>query len=148
MQTQTSATKKSCKQAKPMVPASTSRNTKQRTLVLNTVRSMHNHPTAAEIYEEVRQGHPNISRATVYRNLGVLASRGDVLHIEVAGGADRYDFRLDNHAHAICANCGAVYDVELAGERPVIDEVTDAHGFQLQGYALTFTGLCPNCAQA
>ena len=43
------------------------------------MRSLHNHPTSADVYEVVRERHPNISRATVYRNLGVLASRGDVL---------------------------------------------------------------------
>ena len=68
------------------------RNTIQRALVLEAVRSLHNHPTSADVYEVVRERHPNISRATVYRNLGVLASRGDVLRVEVPNGADRYDF--------------------------------------------------------
>lgn len=127
------------------ITAAAQRNTKQRALVLNTVRLLHNHPTSADVYKAVRKENPTISRATVYRNLGVLAEQGQVLHIEVAGGADRYDFRLDNHAHAICSNCGAVYDVELSGESPVLDEVADTHGFQVHGYALTFSGLCPNC---
>ena len=58
-----------------------SRNTIQRALVLEAVRSLHNHPTSADVYEAVRRTYPNISRATVYRNLGVLASRGDVLRV-------------------------------------------------------------------
>ena len=54
----------------------TTRNTIQRALVLEAVQSLHNHPTSADVYEVVRARHPNISRATVYRNLGVLANRG------------------------------------------------------------------------
>ena len=53
----------------------TTRNTIQRALVLEAVQSLHNHPTSADVYEVVRERHPNISRATVYRNLGVLANR-------------------------------------------------------------------------
>ncbi|MFQ9678614.1 MAG: transcriptional repressor, partial [Eggerthella lenta] len=65
----------------------TTRNTIQRALVLEAVQSLHNHPTSADVYEVVRERHPNISRATVYRNLGVLANRGEVLRVEVPNGA-------------------------------------------------------------
>ena len=80
----------------------TTRNTIQRALVLEAVQSLHNHPTSADVYEVVRARHPNISRATVYRNLGVLANRGEVLRVEVPNGADRYDFLNKPHYHAKC----------------------------------------------
>ncbi|MEI3230350.1 MAG: transcriptional repressor [Gordonibacter pamelaeae] len=70
------------------------------------MRSLHNHPTSADVYEGVRERHPNISRATVYRNLGVLAHRGEVLRVEVPNGADRYDFFNKPHYHASAA-CAA-----------------------------------------
>ena len=106
------------------------RNTVQRSLVLEAVRSLHNHPN---------------SRATVYRNLGVLADKGEVLHIPVTGGADRYDFRCDCHFHAICDGCGAVYDVEMPNA-DLLSQVKDSHGFNVTGYDLIFHGLCPDCA--
>ena len=55
-----------------------SRNTKQRAVVLDAVRSLHNHPTSADIYDVVHRDYPNVSRATVYRNLSVLSDRGEV----------------------------------------------------------------------
>ena len=73
----------------------TTRNTIQRALVLEAVQSLHNHPTSADVYEVVRARHPNISRATVYRNLGVLANRGEVLRVEVPNGAARPVPRTD-----------------------------------------------------
>ena len=73
--------------------AKTSRNTVQRTLVLEAVRSLRNHPTSADVYEKVRQQTPSISRATVYRNLGVLAERGDVLRVEVPNATTSFSTR-------------------------------------------------------
>ena len=121
------------------------RNTRQRALVLEAVRSLHNHPTSADVYDAVREKHPSISRATVYRNLNVLTEQGEVLHIPVAGGADRYDFRCDCHYHAICRECGVVYDVEMRSEG-LLSSVRDTHGFLIEGFDIIFTGLCPDCA--
>lgn len=121
------------------------RNTRQRALVLEAVRSLHNHPTSADVYDAVREKHPSISRATVYRNLNVLTEQGEVLHIPVAGGADRYDFRCDCHYHAICRECGVVYDVEMPSE-DLLSSVRDTHGFHIEGFDIIFTGFCPDCA--
>mgnify|MGYP002696605807 FL=1 len=41
------------------------RNTLQRRLVLETVRRMHNHPTADEIFREISAENSLISKATV-----------------------------------------------------------------------------------
>ena len=48
------------------------RNSKQRDLILQLVRSAHTHPTADWVYNEARKQMPNISLGTVYRNLGQL----------------------------------------------------------------------------
>lgn len=123
-----------------------SRNTIQRALVLEAVRALHTHPTSADVYEAVREQHPSISRATVYRNLALLAERGDVLRVEVPNGADRYDFNIAPHHHVKCANCGRVDDVELVFEDNLLDRVKSACGFQLTGYQVIFEGLCPSCS--
>ena len=50
------------------------RNTIQRSLVLNAVNKLQCHATADEVYDEIAKEHPNISKATVYRNLKLLSS--------------------------------------------------------------------------
>ena len=52
------------------------RNTIQRALVLEAVNRLQCHATADEIYAEIAKEHPHISRATVYRNLNLLAELG------------------------------------------------------------------------
>ena len=126
----------------------TTRNTIQRALVLEAVQSLHDHPTSADVYEVVRERHPNISRATVYRNLGVLASRGEVLRVEVPNGADRYDFRSKPHYHAKCRVCGGVFDIEMPQLDNLVAQVQDAHGFTIEGHEIIFDGVCAACRDA
>jgi len=52
------------------------RMTRQRELILNAVSSTRSHPTADEVYRQVRRRLPHISLGTVYRNLEVLAEAG------------------------------------------------------------------------
>lgn len=121
------------------------RNTIQRSLVLEAVRSLHDHPTSTDVYEVVRSKHPTISRATVYRNLGMLADRGDILRVRVPDAADRYDFFNEPHYHAKCRACGRVVDVDMPYESDIAQKVTDAHGFSIEGYEIIFDGICREC---
>ena len=116
-----------------------SRNTIQRALVLEAVRSLHNHPTSADVYEVVRERHPN---------LGVLASRGDVLRVEVPNGADRYDFFNEPHYHAKCRVCGGIVDVDMPYEPDIASRIADAHGFAIEGHEIIFDGVCAACQKA
>ena len=52
------------------------RNTRQRQLVLDAVRARCDHPSADQIYLDVRAVDDRISRGTVYRNLKVLVEAG------------------------------------------------------------------------
>ena len=64
---------------------------RQREAIMNVLRSTNTHPTAAWIYEQVRQQIPNISLGTVYRNLAALSESGDILSINVGDGQEHYD---------------------------------------------------------
>ena len=123
----------------------TERNTIQRTLVLDAVRALHTHPTAEEIYGEVRSRCPTVSRGTVYRNLSRLASDGEILRVAVANAPDRFDFTARPHCHACCLSCGSVYDYGVPGEIG-IDLITDSE-FEVTGYELIVKGYCKKCKQ-
>lgn len=126
------------------------RNTIQKQLVLEAVAQLHNHPTAEQVYAQVTKAHPTISKATVYRNLASLSEDGRLLHLPMPSGADRFDHRLDAHAHIECTVCGRLDDVELAPQAAPGDAL-DAFAAQATGYMHTkhvvlFTGVCPACA--
>ena len=123
------------------------RTTRQRLQVLEAVHARKDHPTADQIYLDVRQEDGKISRGTVYRNLAELAAQGEITHARLPG-ADRYDLRQDQHYHLYCTQCGQVVDAPIS-YRPEDDAaVEQATGFRIARHRLVFEGLCPACAAA
>ena len=128
------------------------RNTIQKQLVLEAVAQLHNHPTAEQVYAQVVKAHPTISKATVYRNLASLSEDGRLRHLPMPAGADRFDHRLDGHAHIECTVCGRLDDVEFsAGAQGGALAALDIFAEQAPGYTqaqptVLLTGVCPACA--
>ncbi len=123
------------------------RNTKQKALVLETVREHNDHPTADEIYLGVRKKDDRISKGTVYRNLKELSRVGLVNHIKVPG-ADRYDLRTDLHYHIMCTRCGCVVDVPIEYEEAIDTCAGNATGFLVARHRTVFEGICPQCLKS
>ncbi len=128
------------------------RNTIQKQLVLEAVAQLHNHPTAEQVYAQVVKAHPTISKATVYRNLASLSEDGRLRHLPMPAGADRFDHRLDGHAHIECTVCGRLDDVEFSagaqgGALAALDIFAEqATGYTQEQHTVLFTGVCPACA--
>lgn len=120
------------------------RETKQRRIVLETVRNHTDHPTANTICEEVHAIDGKISQGTVYRNLNCLSEDGEILHIKVPG-ADRYDLRTDLHYHIICLKCGKVIDIPFNYLSNPDEKVANATGYTVFRHRAVFEGICPEC---
>ena len=120
------------------------RMTRQRHVILEELRTAHSHPTADEVHRRVRRRLPRVSLATVYRNLEVLADRGLIGRVDLAGPARRYDGDLTGHYHVRCARCGRIGDVQptAATARAALGGKTD---FRILAHRLEFVGLCPPC---
>ncbi len=122
------------------------RQTKQRQAVIEVLRAARCHPDAAWIHAEVRKLQPSISLGTVYRTLDALVRDGVAVTIKRAGGATCYDFcRTDeNHYHAVCQHCGAIYDID-AHLVPALPDGALPAGFRITDVRLEFVGVCPSC---
>lgn len=123
------------------------RNTIQHTLVLETVRRLKNHPTADDVYEEIAVRHPNISKATVYRNLNKLAEEGLIRKRSIHGEADRFDHKCGDHYHIKCERCGQVFDVDMEYIPDLPSRIRDTHGFTVTTHDIFFSGICPACQE-
>ena len=64
---------------------------RQRELILKTLKENCIHPTAEQLYELIRREEPTVSLATVYRNLNLLAENGMVKKIEGLDGTAHFD---------------------------------------------------------
>ena len=87
--------------------------TRQRALILDIMREKcPEHMTADEIFSHARQAMPHIARGTVYRNLKLMELDGEIGHLEMPDGPDRYDANPSPHGHLltiryICPKCRA-----------------------------------------
>ena len=125
------------------------RNTLQKEVTYEALRSIEGHPTAEDVYERVHEDHPSISKATVYRNLIALENKGVVNRIpKIGNGSDRYDWNTSKHYHAKCMKCGKIFDVELEDQDDLMKKVRVLEdGFELDTYNLVFEGLCKHCRE-
>ena len=122
------------------------RNTIQRNLVLETVRNLM-HPTADEIYEMISKEHPHISKATVYRNLNLLADKGEIRRLQLMDTAVRFDRCFVGHFHAQCKECGRILDIEMRHQADGMQQLLEGYGFLVEDKEVLFRGLCQSCRE-
>lgn len=85
------------------------RLTSQKAIILDYLKSVRTHPSAEEVYLNVRKKLPRISLGTVYRNLNLLKKKGQLQ--EILAAAIHYDGNISPHAHFICQDCQTIYDI-------------------------------------
>lgn len=122
------------------------RNTKQRQIVFEAVCRRRDHPTADEIYLDIRSENPKISRGTVYRNLHLLADSGRIRHVRVPG-VDRFDWRREPHYHLLCLGCGKVRDASIAYTEELNEQAAAGSGYRIDDHRTVFEGYCPDCLE-
>ncbi len=124
------------------------RFSKQRQLILDTLHSFAVHPTAEQLYEEVRKEMPSISLGTVYRNLNVLVEQQKIQRFDSPGEASvRYDGRNDDHSHLVCTTCNKVYDVDSYVFKNLDNTLSNLTGFRVEHHDIVLKGVCKECQQ-
>lgn len=121
------------------------RPTKQREAILIFLRVTYSHPTADQIYDEVRKKIPNISKGTVYRNLKVLQEIGLISELNLNGTVSRFEVKQESHYHFRCEKCGRVFDIDEPVDRELDRRVGSKTGFKIHDHQLEFRGLCHDC---
>ena len=119
---------------------------KKRNAILETLRMTDSHPSAEMVYEMLQKEHPDISLATVYRNLSRFKSQGVIQSVATVRGTERFDANTDPHVHFICTGCDAVLDLpQIEVPQALSCSVEQCSGCNVQSCQLTFTGLCSSC---
>ena len=121
------------------------KETKQRELILSILQGTRSHPAADWIYDEARKKMPQISKSTVYRNLGILLERGEIAALNLSGTITRYEIKQKPHYHFRCEQCGQVFDLEDPVNKDMDRKVEANTGFQVKYHQLEFRGICKEC---
>ncbi len=124
------------------------RYSKKREAIYNALAATYEHPSAEWLYRELKADYPDLSLATVYRNLKEMVSMGDAVVVGTLDGKERFDACRRPHAHLLCRGCGKVTDIELSPELAHRCKATEAeYAVSIDPYGLHFTGLCRDCAK-
>ncbi len=119
--------------------------TPQRQTVLEALAGRSDHPSADELFDEVKDRLRGISRATVYRVLETLVRLGVARRISTSEARARFDAHCGRHHHVQCARCGKVEDLNDLPLDDLMPENTFQGGFRLLDYSVQFSGLCTDC---
>jgi Fur family transcriptional regulator, peroxide stress response regulator len=120
--------------------------TPQRLEIAKVLAHSTGHPNVEKIYEQLQDRFPTMSLATVYRNVMLLKSLGEVLELGFPDGSNRYDGNKPHpHPHVICIQCRKIIDPDLVSLKDMADEVADETGFKILTHRLDFFGICGDC---
>lgn len=99
------------------------------------------HPTAEQIFLEMKAGNPKIAQGTVYNNLNALVNEGRIIRISESGMPDRFD-NTTRHDHTLCIKCGKISDIILPDFTDAIEQSTN---YKIESYDLRIRCICAEC---
>ncbi len=104
------------------------------------------HPTAEEIYKNLREEYPNMSLATVYKTLDTFKKNGLVKEINTKTGFSRFDGNTMLHAHLICTECDGLEDAGInMSELQLSNKIINSNHFNIDSLELLVYGKCSKC---
>ena len=118
---------------------------KQRNLILSALQEHKHHPTADQIYNIVKEKDPNISLATVYRNLNQLAENGIIQKVDHLDSQAHFDHTFGEHYHFICSECSCIIDIDCNIVSNLNQHLLDEENLLIESTNISFHGLCPKC---
>ena len=122
------------------------KHTPQRQLLFRLLHGNTVHPSAEALYTQASEVMPGISLRTIYQTLNDLVAMGELQLVSVGSGPARFDPNVDDHHHAVCAECGDVVDVYV--RNLAVLQIEGLGGFQPDSARLVFSGTCRRCADA
>lgn len=119
---------------------------RKRDAILHCLRQSREHPSAETLFSLLKPEIPDLSMATVYRNLSLFKEQGLAASIATVNGVERFDGNTAPHVHFICSQCGAVLDLDTLQVPDSLKEAaSQCCGGTINGCQLSFTGLCQAC---
>ena len=120
--------------------------TPQRLAIVKILAKSEGHPSVENIHARIKKDFPTMSLATVYRNILLIKSLGEVLELGFPDGSNRYDGnRPYPHPHVICIKCKKIVDPDLDSLDEIKREVAIETDFKILSHRLDFFGICSDC---
>ena len=119
---------------------------RKRNAILECLRKPDAHPSAETLFQMLQEEHPDISLATVYRNLTLFKEKGLIVSVGTVKGVERFDGNTEPHVHFVCTECGGVLDLgTISVPEELKRRAATETGGQVGTCQLSFTGICMEC---
>jgi Fe2+ or Zn2+ uptake regulation protein len=122
------------------------RVTPQRLVIHRVLTARDQHISAEEMHATVSGRLPGTSLPTVYATLELFEELGLVRRVRTGSGAARFCSRTAPHGHAVCRECGAMFDLDDARPPEGVVESARRDGFVPDQAELVVWGRCADCA--
>ena len=110
----------------------------QRVAVADYVLYTGDHPSADQVWAEVKRSFPMLSRATVYNTLNLFTEKGLLRELVLAEGKVVFDPKLDPHHHFLDEETGEIVDVPWSALD--VRRVHSLSGFDVREYQVVMRG--------
>ncbi len=130
------------------IKAAGRRVTVQRAAVMDAIREIGGHAPVDRIVARLRESHPQIDIATVYRTVDLLGRLHIINEVRV-GDVSHYEYAApgSHHGHMVCEHCGETFHLPPEHLRELRDRLRADAGFDLHAEHLTLSGLCRECVR-
>jgi Fur family ferric uptake transcriptional regulator len=124
------------------------RYTNERRGILQAVMSAHEHFDADWLYLQMRTGGAKVSRATIYRNLGLFCELGLLREVFRGPRGSSYEhvYGHEHHEHMICLVCGKILEFSSRQLESIQEQACRELKFSPVHHHLQILGYCEKCA--
>ena len=120
--------------------------TPQRIAICRIALNSRTHPSAQQVYDEVKKIHPTVSLATVYKTLEILKDLDLVQELNFPEGQARFDSNMNPHMNLICLKCGIITDLYDKKIKEKTGKVATTTNFKPNGQLIDVYGICQKCS--
>ncbi len=118
------------------------RLTEPRRKIIEAVFATHEHFTADELRNMLREKGESVSTATIYRTLSLLCAGGFVESLDLGRGQLYYEHILGhkNHFHLVCLDSGKIIEFHSPEIEQIVERVARTRGFRVNSMSLHVFG--------
>ncbi len=100
------------------------------------------HPTVDEIFIDLLDIFPTLSKTTVYNTLKLFVEKDLVRAVNLHDNKMRYELVRSNHGHLRCDTCSTIYDIPIDVDINLPEEL---EGTVIKEYHNLIIGTCSHC---
>ncbi len=120
------------------------RMTKQRTEVYRALMENADHPTASQLFDNLKDSEESMSLATVYNCLEALVEHGAIKQVNVDREPTRYCQNSAQHGHFHDQNTGTIHDISFKQGVNLTDLLDLPEGTEISNLEITLKGTLPS----